>query len=49
MTAESWSSATRRDAISSLWLGKHVPAAMDAYTTRVELLQLVFSTWSMSV
>jgi hypothetical protein len=49
MTAESWSSGTRRDVIASLWLGKHVPAAMDAYTTREELLEVVFSTRSMSV
>jgi hypothetical protein len=29
------------------WLGKHIPATADTYTTTEELLETVFSTWSM--
>jgi hypothetical protein len=47
MTAESWSSGTERDAVARLWLGKHIPAATDEYTTIEELLGVAFSTWSM--
>jgi hypothetical protein len=46
MTAESWSSETRRAAVARWGLCKHVPVATDMSATVEELLEPLFSTRS---